>query len=72
MKSFASNLKKDRIRKRINKTRDLARADVFDYIGVFYNQSRCHSHLGGISPKAPGREVGIFLLQWGQPMVHSA
>jgi putative transposase len=42
--SFFSSLKKERIRKRINKTRDLARADVFDYIEVFYNRTRRHSH----------------------------
>ena len=30
--SFFSSLKKERIRKRIYKTSDLARADVFDYI----------------------------------------
>lgn len=47
-----SSLKKERIRKRIYKTRDLARADVFDYIEVFYNRTRRHSHLGGISPEA--------------------
>jgi putative transposase len=35
--SFFSSLKKERIRKRIYKTRDLARADVFDYIEAFYN-----------------------------------
>jgi len=34
------------------KTRDLARADVFDYIEVFYNRTRRHSHLGGVSPEA--------------------
>lgn len=50
--SFFSSLKKERIRKRIYKTRELARADVFDYIEVFYNRSRRHSHLGGISPEA--------------------
>lgn len=50
--SFFSSLKKERIRKRIYKTRDLTRADVFDYIEVFYNRTRRHSHLGGISPKA--------------------
>ena len=52
MESFFSSLKKERIRKRIYKTRDMARADVFDYIEVFYNRSRRHSHLGGISPEA--------------------
>jgi putative transposase len=50
--SFFSSLKKERIRKRIYKTRELARADVFDYIEVFYNRTRRHSHLGGISPEA--------------------
>jgi putative transposase len=38
--------------KRIYKTRDLARADVFDYIESFYNRTRRHSHLGGVSPEA--------------------
>jgi len=50
--SFFSSLKKERIRKRIYKTRELARADVFDYIEVFYNRTRRHSHLGGVSPEA--------------------
>lgn len=50
--SFFSSLKKERIRKRICKTRDLARADIFDYIEVFYKRARCHSHLGGVSPEA--------------------
>jgi len=50
--SFFSSLKKERIRKRVYKTRDLARADVFDYIEVFYNRTRRHSHLGGVSPEA--------------------
>ncbi|WP_343529568.1 IS3 family transposase [Yokenella regensburgei] len=50
--SFFSSLKKERTRKRIYKTRDLARADIFDYIEVFYNRARRHSHLGGVSPEA--------------------
>ncbi|MBW8676726.1 IS3 family transposase [Escherichia coli] len=50
--SFFSSLKKERIRKRIYKTRDLARADIFDYIEVLYNRARRHSHLGGVSPEA--------------------
>ena len=50
--SFFSSLKKERIKKRIYKTRDLARADIFDYIEVFYNRTRRHSHLGGVSPEA--------------------
>jgi putative transposase len=50
--SFLSSLKQERIRKRIYKTREMARADVFDYVEVFYNRSRCHSHLCGPSPEA--------------------
>lgn len=49
---FFSSLKKECIRKRIYKTRDMARADIFDYIEVFYNRTRRHSHLGGVNPEA--------------------
>jgi len=61
--SFFSSLKKERIRKRIYKTRELARADIFDYIEVFYNRTRRHSHLGGVSPEAFERasECGLAL-----------
>jgi putative transposase len=52
VESFFSSLKKERIKKRVYKTRDLARADIFDYIEAFYNRTRRHSHLGGISPEA--------------------
>ena len=50
--SFFSSLKKERIKKRIYKTRDLARTDIFDYIEMFYNRTRRHSHIGGVSPEA--------------------
>ena len=50
--SFFSSLKKERVKKRIYKTRDLARADLFEYIEMFYNSTRRHSHLGGVSPEA--------------------
>ncbi len=50
--SFFSSLQKERIRKRIYKTRDLAHADIFEYIEVFYNRTRRHSHIGGVSPEA--------------------
>jgi putative transposase len=48
--SFFSSLKKERIRRRIYRSREEARADVFDYIEVFYNRIRRHSHLGQMSP----------------------
>jgi len=50
--SFFSSLKKERIKKRIYKTRELARADIFNYVEMFYNPVRRHSHLGGVSPEA--------------------
>ncbi|VAW36525.1 Mobile element protein [hydrothermal vent metagenome] len=49
-KSFFSSLKKERVRRKIYRTRDEARADLFDYIEVFYNKTRRHSHLGLLSP----------------------
>lgn len=52
VESFFSSLKKERIKKRVYRTRDLARADIFDYIEMFYNRTRRHSHLGGVSPEA--------------------
>lgn len=50
--SFFSSLKKERVKKRIYKTRELARSDIFEYIEMFYNSTRRHSHLGGVSPEA--------------------
>jgi putative transposase len=51
VESFFSSLKKERIRKKVYRTRELAKADIFDYIEVFYNRTRRHSHLGGASPE---------------------
>ena len=51
VESFFSSLKKERIKKRIYKTREMARADVFDYIEVFYNRKCRHSHLGDVNPE---------------------
>jgi putative transposase len=50
--SFFGSLKKERVGRRIYRTRAEARADVFDYIEMFYNKVRRHSHLGGVSPEA--------------------
>lgn len=52
MESLFDSLKRERIRKRIYKTRDLARADIFEYIEALYNRTRRHTHLGGASPEA--------------------
>jgi putative transposase len=52
MESFISALKTKgiRIRGRIYRTRDDARADVFDYFERFYNLTRSHSTIGYLSP----------------------
>ena len=50
--SFFNSLKNERVHGVYYATRDAARADVFDYIEVFYNRSRRHSTLGGVSPKS--------------------
>jgi putative transposase len=49
--SFFGSLKKERIKKRIYKNRDLAVADISDYVESFYNAERRHSHLGGLCPE---------------------
>lgn len=50
MESFFSSLKTERVRARVYRTRDQARADVFDYIERFYNPRRRHSTIGYLSP----------------------
>ena len=50
MESFFSTLKIERTAGKKYRTRDQARADVFDYIERFYNPRRRHSTLGYISP----------------------
>jgi putative transposase len=50
MESFFSSLKTERISGRTYRTRNEAKADVFDYIERFYNQRRRHSTLGYKSP----------------------
>ena len=48
--SFFSNLKSERIKKRIYNTRAEAKSEIFDYIEVFYNRVRRHKHLDQLSP----------------------
>ncbi|WP_140984722.1 IS3 family transposase [Asticcacaulis tiandongensis] len=50
MESFFSSMKTERIGKKIYRTRDQARAEIFDYIERFYNPTRRHSTLGYLSP----------------------
>ena len=50
MESFFSSLKVERVAAKIYRTRDEARADLFDYIERFYNPRRRHSTIGYLSP----------------------
>jgi len=50
MESFFSSLKTERTARKVYRTRDQARADVFDYIERFYNPRRRHSTIGYLSP----------------------
>ena len=50
VESFFGLLKRERINRVRYRTRDQARADVFDYIEVFYNRKRRHGYLGNVSP----------------------
>ena len=43
-------MKTERIKRKIYKTRDEARADIFNYIEFFYNSKRRHGANDGLSP----------------------
>ena len=59
MESFFSSLKTERTARKTYRTRDQARADVFDYIERFYNAVRRHSTLGYVSPIEFEKEAGL-------------
>lgn len=50
VESFFSLLKRERIRRRTYATWEEAKADVFNYIEVFYNRRRRHSTLNYLNP----------------------
>ena len=50
MESFFSTMKTERCHRKHYATRQVARADIFDYIERFYNPTRRHSTLGNRSP----------------------
>ena len=61
VESFFGLLKRERVNRVRYRTRDEARADVFDYIEVFYNRKRRHGYLGNISPAAfEKRTSGLY------------
>ena len=48
--SFFQLLKRERIKRRIYRTREEARRDIFDYIELFYNTRRQHGYNDNLSP----------------------
>ncbi len=64
VESFFQPLKRERIKRRIYTTRQEARADIFDYIEMFYYSVRRHGHNNGLSPvqfekQFSVRQVGV-------------
>ena len=65
MESFFTSLKTERTARKIYRSRNEAKADVFDYIERFYNAIRRHSTIGYLSPVEFERKVRL-----AQPGVH--
>ncbi len=59
MESFFSSLKTERTARKVYRTRDQAKADVFDYVERFYNPKRRHSTIGYLSPMEFERKAGF-------------
>ena len=59
IESFFSLLKTERTASKTYRTRDQAKADVFDYIERFYNPRRRHSTLGYLSPMEFERQAEL-------------
>jgi putative transposase len=59
MESFFSSLKIERTARKTYRTRDEAKADVFDYIERFYNPKRRHSTIGYLSPMEFEMQAGL-------------
>ena len=50
MEPFFSSLKKEKTRGKVYNTREELKAEIFEYIEVFYNRVRRHSYLNYLSP----------------------
>lgn len=58
--SFFGSLKQERVQWRHYQTRLAAQQDVLNYIAMFYNSTRLHSHLGYMSPAQYEREMSVL------------
>ncbi len=64
MESFFASLKKEHVHQARFRTREEAKAAVFDYVEVFYNRQRLHSALGYRTPaEARAGMEGIAMLK---------
>ena len=59
MESFFSTLKTERTKRKVYRSRNQARADVFDFIEHFYNPKRRHSTIEYLSPIEFERGAGV-------------
>jgi putative transposase len=59
MESFFSSLKTERTGRKLYRTRDDAKSDVFDYIERFYNPKRRHSTISYLSPMEFETQAGF-------------
>jgi putative transposase len=59
MESFFSSFKTERTARKVYRTRDEAKSDVFDYIERFYNPKRRHSTIGYMSPVEFEMQAGL-------------
>ncbi len=57
--SFSSSLKTERTARKVYRSMDEAKADVFDYIERVYNPKRRHSTIGYMSPMKCERQAGL-------------
>ncbi len=48
--SFFTTIKKQIIKRKIYPTRNDAKTEIFNFIEMFYNPKKRHSHTGGVSP----------------------
>ncbi len=60
VESFFNLLRRERIRRRVYRSREDARRDVFDYIEMFYNPKRKHARNGMLSTVEFERQQKIY------------
>lgn len=54
-------LKRERVKRKIYKTREDARRDIFDYIELFFNPRRKHGYNDNVSPVESEKQYFVKL-----------